>query len=258
MAVESKRGCGYRKVGGLYFIGGEIMAPCDRLPFELKVCPCCGEGYPQFMGYKWIQPTKVLGGAHVTETGSCSCTKADPQKAGWFCDCPICDPFLHFGKDGKAGLMWVGEGYYKTPADFLKEGASMGISKRINNIPRGFKIGKTWIFLAHPKAGTKIEKTMQRTNGNPDQKKLFVEEPVYFKGIFSAFRPTKIERIVKQSEWELWDFIVGYLKHHKNLDNWNGQAPHAQETINAYNKLQRDVDRGITLVPVPDDDKDHQ
>lgn len=30
MACEPKRGCGYRKVGGIYLVGGGIGVPCDR------------------------------------------------------------------------------------------------------------------------------------------------------------------------------------------------------------------------------------
>src|SRR5260370_22228167 len=41
MAVEAKRGCGYRKAGGLYLVGGGIGLPCDRLPYEIHECPCC-------------------------------------------------------------------------------------------------------------------------------------------------------------------------------------------------------------------------
>lgn len=36
MASETKRGCGYRKVGGMYLVGDYIRVPCDRLPFPGK------------------------------------------------------------------------------------------------------------------------------------------------------------------------------------------------------------------------------
>lgn len=36
MAQESKRGCGYRKVGGTYLVGNYISVPCDRLPYPNK------------------------------------------------------------------------------------------------------------------------------------------------------------------------------------------------------------------------------
>jgi len=43
---------------------------------------------------------------------------------------------------GKAGLLWIGEKFYKTPADFQKEGVAMGFSRRIKALPRGFKVGE--------------------------------------------------------------------------------------------------------------------
>ena len=40
MAVEAARGCGWRKVGGLYLCSPPgIHVQCDRLPYDLKVCP---------------------------------------------------------------------------------------------------------------------------------------------------------------------------------------------------------------------------
>lgn len=39
MAVETKRGCGYRKIGGLYLVAGNLSEPCDRLPWPLHVYP---------------------------------------------------------------------------------------------------------------------------------------------------------------------------------------------------------------------------
>lgn len=57
---------------------------------------------------------------------------------------------------GKAGLMWVGEKFYKTPEVFVAEGVTMGFSKRIKAVPRGFKVGETYVLLAHPKAIDRI------------------------------------------------------------------------------------------------------
>ena len=37
MAVEAARSCGYRKVGGLYLVGGgSIIRQCDRLPYKIE------------------------------------------------------------------------------------------------------------------------------------------------------------------------------------------------------------------------------
>jgi len=45
MAVEPKRGCGYRKIGGLCLVSGGGGMPCDRLPMVLDVCPACSHGF---------------------------------------------------------------------------------------------------------------------------------------------------------------------------------------------------------------------
>jgi hypothetical protein len=91
---------------------------------------------------------------------------------------------------GKAGLLWVGEKFYKTPAEFNHEAATLGISKRIRVIPREFKLGTTWILLAHPKAI--VEQTVQLESTAT----VTVESP----GIFKVWRPTIIEKIVPESK----------------------------------------------------------
>jgi len=40
MAVEAKRGCGYRKVGGLYIVSGGQGISCHRLPMNIHVVSC--------------------------------------------------------------------------------------------------------------------------------------------------------------------------------------------------------------------------
>ena len=36
--VEGKRGCGYRKVKGVYLVAPALSRPCGRLPTPLTVC----------------------------------------------------------------------------------------------------------------------------------------------------------------------------------------------------------------------------
>jgi len=59
MAQESKRGCGYRKVGGLYLVGDGIFVPCDRLPYLLETCPVCGHGIHFTRSMTEINPLKL-------------------------------------------------------------------------------------------------------------------------------------------------------------------------------------------------------
>jgi hypothetical protein len=63
----------------------------------------------------------------------------------------------------------------------------MGVSRRIKSVPHHFKIGDTWIFLAHiktPVVGADIT--------SPEQKPI--------KAIFHAFVPTAVEYIVTGQE----------------------------------------------------------
>lgn len=203
MSVEPKRGCGYRKIGGTYLVSDGAGYPCDRLPILLDICPCCGHGIKQSRGWTWVDVGLLVNGPHE----ECRCIP----------NCIVC----HHTEDmGKAGLLWIGERFYKTPADFTREGVAMGFSRRIAAIPRGFKVGETWILLAHPKAILGAEEVK---NGDG----LFTQKEVMKPGIFLVWRPTRIEKILPES-------LRG--------------SPEVADL----------VERGITPVYVPDNDKDHQ
>ena len=60
MSVEARRGCGYRKVGGLYLVGPKLEAGCGRLPL-VHVCPVCQSGIKQTRGWVWkgVSPVTV-------------------------------------------------------------------------------------------------------------------------------------------------------------------------------------------------------
>jgi hypothetical protein len=170
MSVEAKRGCGYRKVGGLYMVGGGIGIPCDRLPFELGVCPCCSQGIKQARGWTWIDVAKLFQGYHA----DCACHQF----------CPLC---TNPESMGRAGLLWIGEKFYKTPAQFIKEGIELGFSRRIKAVPQGFKVGETYVMLAH---GSAIDEVV--SNGLSTTHKF---KP----GIFYAWLPQHLEKIMKES-----------------------------------------------------------
>jgi hypothetical protein len=220
MAVEAKRGCGYRKVGGLYMVGGGIGIPCDRLPFELTVCSCCGQGIKQARGWTWIDVAKFFQGPHVLPIGAGSI--APPEKL-WPCycggsQCPLC---FQPENMGRAGLLWIGEKFYKFPGQFVKEGVELGFSRRIKAVPQGFKIGETWVMLAHSKA---VVTSQIAAHTGPD---TVVTETIYKPGIFYCWLPQRLEKIVVESS-------------------------RGSEEITTLEK------RGITPVFVPDSDKDHQ
>lgn len=163
--VERERGCGYRKEGGLYLVSGQASGFCGKLPFSLTVCHCCGQGIKFSRGFTWIN-------SDLFKQIACSIE--------W--KCSTCVMRM---EDEPLGLMWVGEKFYKQPSDFTREGLTMGISKRIAVIPRRFKVGKTWIALAHIKAISVV---------NPDNSVTFTP------GIFQLFRPTAIEYVVRGNE----------------------------------------------------------
>jgi hypothetical protein len=174
-SVEAERGCGYRKKGGLYLVGGRFGSPCGKMPIPLTVCPCCNQGIKQSRGFSWITAAVFL-------TKKCETNHYPAQ-------CTTC-PMHTLTPDTKVGLMWIGEKFYKTPADFVKEGSMQGISKRLAQIPKDLIVGETWVMLAHPKAIKKMMATVE-----------FGEQTAeYDPGIFQAFIPERIEYVVKGDE----------------------------------------------------------
>lgn len=216
MASEAKRGCGYRKVGGIYLVGGGIGVPCDRLPILLDLCSCCGQGIKQARGWTWMNVDKLIGGPHYTTIGN----YPDPGVGAVLCTeaktCPLCGRPQEMGR---AGLLWIGESFYATPQDFIREGIELGFSRRIRTVPRGFQPGETYVLLAHPKACT-VEESL--SDMFPDEM-VTRQKP----GIFYVWLPQRIEKILLESQRD-------------------------SEEIEDLRK------RGITPVFVPDEDLDHQ
>lgn len=214
MAVEQVRGCGYRKVGGTYLCGEYISSPCDRMPFQLTTCPVCGQGIRVSRGFTQVNPFR-LWGIHL------DCT--DRLRP-----CFLCDP-----QDQAAYIMLVGAGNYKTPQDFLEEAGRMGISKRIPFIPKDLELGKTFVYLAHPKAcevkePVALQQAMAIVEGSETNQPRLLETEKITKGlgIFCAFIPKRVEKLIWESE--LTD-----------------------------KKREQLEERGITPVWIPDGDADH-
>lgn len=174
--AESVRGCGWRKVGGLYLVSDKMSVACGRLPIELSVCPCCGEGIRPARGWTWVDADKLL-------------SQVDPEEecpTEELCEvCPINAALT--GTMGRSGLIWVGKKFYPSTHDFMKEAVNMGISRRITAVPNDFVVGETYVLLAHRHAILKNKPEM----GEP---------PRWAPGIFGVFRPTAVEIIVDGSE----------------------------------------------------------
>lgn len=197
--IEGKRGCGYRKEGGLYFVLPNFGAkPCGKLPLPLESCPCCGAGIKYARGWTWIN------GKLLFKEGSCS---IDNEVHTFGCSsCILSNP------PEKMGLLWIGEQFYKTPEDWIKEGQTMGISRRIKSIPHGFRLGETWIAVAHihvipgsyivdfDKSGLCIE---HEPNAKGTKcKKCGANKQGDQSAIFQVFRPSAIEYVVKEDDPE--------------------------------------------------------
>ena len=122
MAIEPKRGCGYRKVGGIYLVGDDLtLDACHRLPLPIKMA--------FFRGYLVINPYQ--------EFRKCNC---DPQHGQ---GCFVCNP----PNQNNHGLMFVGESYY-TPSNFIDEARRLGVSKRIPYVPAHCIPGHSIVYLA--------------------------------------------------------------------------------------------------------------
>ena len=185
---EHIRGCGTRRAGGMYIVSGGLKVHCERFPIPLEPCPCCGEKLKQTRGFQWVRPEYALKDAKDCEGIDNHCPV-----------CPVCTPTLlidpgHFEPHDKVGLIWAGERFYPKPEDWLKEATKLGASKRIPAIPKEFVPGKTFIFVAHPKA---INKFVKKEGGH--------EELETTPGIIQGFTAKRVELIVtpgmKTAKW---------------------------------------------------------
>ncbi|MBA7620566.1 hypothetical protein ES703_27918 [subsurface metagenome] len=227
MAIEAIRGCGYRKVNALYIVGEYISSPCDRLPLPLTTCPVCGGGIKVSRAFTEINPYR-LWGDHEDEV---RILPGEGNVPGYCSDtyrpCHVCDP-----PDDVAFIMMVGEKYY-SPESFMEEAGKMGVSKKIPFIPKKLKLGETIVYLAHPKAclvkeAPVLQHIMAMAGGNDNDQPRLLEAEKEDKalGIFCAFKPHRVEKLV-----------------------WQSQANPEE--------LEKLEHRGISPVIIPDGDKDH-
>lgn len=196
---EGARGCGFRKVGGMYLVSDGPVSGCGKLPVPLDAlnvfeCPCCGERtqLPPDYGIRLSRAPRMLHNPELLWRGL-PC--ASSGRNGMCTTCPLSNAY----ETGPALLVTVGETYYATPEDFAKESRQMGISRRIPQVPQGFVVGETWVLLAHSKAISKVE--MQ--DRDPETGQLYMEPKpvtVYSAGVFSMFRPRRIEIVVDGTE----------------------------------------------------------
>lgn len=114
---------------------------------------------------------------------------------------------------GRAGLLWVGSVFYKTPEEFSREAKFQGLSRRISRIPRGFDVGETWVLVAHRQAVVEVCEECKGsggTFGKPESCEACDGTGlVRTHGIFGVFRPTAVEYVVtgKESHEDLRDLV---------------------------------------------------
>jgi hypothetical protein len=156
---DRQRGCGWRQPGGKYLIAGGLMVPCGKLPIPLDICPTCHHGIKPTRGWTWVDGDQLAANSVCGMAPHCG-------------HCPLAQPV------GKVGLLWIGGQFYPTPGHWIREAQRMGISRRITAVPNSFKLGETWVLVAHRQA-------------------IPTEDGKKVPGVFHAFRPTAIEYVVK-------------------------------------------------------------
>jgi hypothetical protein len=186
---EQERGCGYRKIGGLYLVCDPSNAiVCDGLPLPLKRCGCCGyvplftRNLQRIIPNYIIQAEAEVHGIRkevwlidrgINQDKVCSCPPT----------CPICYP--DHQQMPSYALMYVGSEY--TPTTFIQEAVHMGISKRIHEIPWWFILGETWVLLAHKHVPKGVSFEKLKTND------MLEKETVTETAVFYAFKPKRVE-----------------------------------------------------------------
>lgn len=193
--IDSERGCGWRKPGGIYLRCDGISTACGKMPIPLTVCPCCHAGIKPSRGWTWFNPRPFV------ESIPCKSEKRN------------CNSCILSTPPEKAGLLWIGEKFYPTPEDWSNEAMRLGISRRISALPKGFDLGTTWVFVAHrkvipgmnpPQSDCPLCKGSGGTmpNGTPCACR---RGP----GIFHVFKPSRVEYVVKgnESEEKLEDLV---------------------------------------------------
>lgn len=197
--------------------------PCHKLPFPIYSCPWCGSGIKVTRAVRMVEAKALLH--HLTECQE-DCKLNHPGG-----NCPLKVPT----QLGQVGLLGVGVKYYPTVEDFARECDEQGICKRIPRLPRGFKVGETWVFLSHPKAC--VESTVKEEQPVANRKSLVV--------------PEMLERKDRPDADKLFREVPGVFKVFKPRLEYVSDGTETDE------KLDRMRKAGTKIVEVPADDPDH-
>ena len=200
VSTESARGCGYRKPDktgvGIYLVAPGMGHPCMRLPLPLHACPTCSGGIKPSRSWTWIEPQKLFEAAPPCPlepalpgiVGNSRVAHGKVRRTQLHVECRVCFAG-HAMPAGRHGLLWIGEGFYKKPEDFLAEAKRMGVSRKVSAIPKGFKLGETIVYLAHRYAvapqiseGFVEQGLPENAHGTP--------------GIFAIFKPAGVDLVI--------------------------------------------------------------
>lgn len=109
----------------------------------------------------------------------------------------------------KVGLLWISRRFYRQPEDFIGEARELGFCISINRIPKGFKLGETWVALAHntktifcPDCVAKKVNFNCRTCGG----KRWILKP----SVFGLFKPEAVQYVTDGTEES--QFIDGLVE----------------------------------------------
>ena len=194
ISYEVERGCGMRKVGGLYLVSPPTGISCGRFPIHTTVFPTCSAGIRPARGFTWVDGDVIRDMAPLCPEMEYEIEVAaiEARPRGECCtDCPMSPDYPR--NIYTAGLIWIGTMHYPDPQAFEREGAVMGFSRRLpgNRLPRGFDIGNTWVFLGHKFAVAPWK--VQGYDPSTDKDNLKMEP-----GIFGIWRPTAAEKVVDE------------------------------------------------------------
>lgn len=204
ISYEIRRGCGFRKLGGIYLVADpEEWGGSDLVPIDVETCPICGHGLRTARGLTYFDAAGYWGEYH-NRRGQALLDVLNASKDQTSALARSLRSAVDYSPDDAqsldarhAGLLWVGEKFYKSPEMFSKEAISLGISRRVPKIPRGFKVGETIICLAHGKAkATPCECVDPVIGPDEDCPICGAEGTIFTPQIFGAFVPKRLEMIV--------------------------------------------------------------
>lgn len=214
---DKLRGCGWRHEG-YYLMGGQgIWQECGLLPIALDIpCVCCGRG---------VIAQKVEKSGAITYLLPRSLHRVNIRMLAepYFsrCDCSLCHTCA-FKQVEWVYMIGVGHKHYPNKIDFVREALSQGISKRINALPNDFKVGETWVALAHPRGVTRqgglSGEVVYREESEEelplavvtDDGVLVANDMRYAPAIFGLFKPNRVEYVLSGEESD--DFIDNLVK----------------------------------------------